>query len=91
MITETLSSDDSGVLSNKGAQSIRHDDTAGIRHGAHAMRARVRQARESARRASNGTANYIKNEPGKAMLIAFALGAALVAVLRLMPRWGGED
>lgn len=91
MITETLSSDDSGTLSNKGARSIGDDDNTGIRRGAHAIGARVQQARERAQRASNGTANYIKNEPMKAMFIAVALGAALAAVIGLMARSGGKD
>ena len=81
MVTETPSLADAGSSSEQAAQSIHADASARGRRGAHAARARIRQARESAQRASRDTANYIKNEPIKAMLIAFAVGAALSAVV----------
>ena len=42
------------------------------------------QLRDKALRVSDGTANYIKTEPVKAMLIAAATGAALMALISLM-------
>jgi ElaB/YqjD/DUF883 family membrane-anchored ribosome-binding protein len=42
------------------------------------------QVRDQAMRASDGTLNYIKDEPVKAMLIAAAAGAALMALLGLL-------
>jgi ElaB/YqjD/DUF883 family membrane-anchored ribosome-binding protein len=91
MMTEPSSSDDHSTPANQGAQSIHADDSAGIRRRVHAIGARVRRARESVQRASNGTTSYIKSEPRKAMFIAFALGAALAAVVSLFVRSRGED
>ena len=42
--------------------------------------------RDQARRASDSTVNYIKDEPVKAVLIAAATGAALMALVGLVSR-----
>jgi ElaB/YqjD/DUF883 family membrane-anchored ribosome-binding protein len=52
--------------------------------GVEAVRERSVQVRDQAMRASDGTLNYIKDEPVKAMLIAAAAGAALMALLGLL-------
>lgn len=52
--------------------------------GAHALRERSMQLRDQALRASDNTLNYIKDEPVKAVLIAAATGAALVALIGLL-------
>lgn len=57
-----------------------------VQHGADALVATAKQLRRSARRASETTVNYIKHEPVKAMLIAAATGAALMALISLMTR-----
>ena len=44
------------------------------------------QLRDRAHRASDGTVNYIKDEPVKAVLIAAATGAALMALVALIGR-----
>lgn len=54
--------------------------------GADAVRDSSRQLREGALRASDSTANYVKDEPIKAILIAAAVGAALMALVNLMGR-----
>jgi ElaB/YqjD/DUF883 family membrane-anchored ribosome-binding protein len=54
--------------------------------GAQAMRDSSRQLREKALGASDSAVTYIKEEPVKAMLIAAATGAALMALLSLMAR-----
>ena len=52
--------------------------------GVDALRERSLQMREQALRASDGTLNYIKDEPVKAVLIAAAAGAALMALVGLL-------
>ncbi len=51
-----------------------------------AIRESSLQLRDQARHASDGTVNYIKHEPVKAMLMAAATGAALMALVSLMSR-----
>lgn len=46
----------------------------------------AQQLRERALRASDVTVNYIREEPVKAMLIAAATGAGLMALISLMTR-----
>ena len=52
--------------------------------GVDAVRDRSLQVRDQALRASDSTLNYIKDEPVKAVLIAAAAGAALMALLGLL-------
>ena len=54
--------------------------------GVDAVRNRSQQLRDKALRASDTTVGYIKDEPVKAMLIAAATGAALMALLGLLTR-----
>ena len=56
------------------------------RHGAEAVRETSTQLRAKAMRAQESTVGYIKDEPVKAMLIATATGAALMALISLMGR-----
>ena len=58
--------------------------------GVDTMRDTAQQVRESALRASDSTVNYIKDEPVKAMLIAAATGAGLMALLSLLTRSGNR-
>ena len=51
-----------------------------------AMRNGSQHLREKAVQASDSTIGYIKDEPVKAMLIAAATGAALMAMLSLLTR-----
>lgn len=53
---------------------------------ADSLRERSRQARDTARRASETTVTYVRDEPVKAMLMAAATGAALLAVFNLLTR-----
>ncbi len=57
--------------------------------GADAVRDSAQQLRDKALRASDTTAGYIKDDPIKAMLIAAATGAALMALVSLLTR--GRD
>jgi ElaB/YqjD/DUF883 family membrane-anchored ribosome-binding protein len=51
-----------------------------------AMRESSQQWRDSARRASDHTARLVRTEPVKAMLIAAAAGAALMALVGMLTR-----
>ncbi|HMC14306.1 MAG TPA: hypothetical protein VKI18_01650 [Albitalea sp.] len=56
------------------------------RRGVDAVKDGSQQIRESALRVSDSTVGYIKDEPVKAILIAAATGAALMALISLMTR-----
>ena len=56
------------------------------RRGLDAVRDTSAQVRETALKASDSTVAYIKDEPLKAMLIAAATGAALMALVSLLGR-----
>jgi ElaB/YqjD/DUF883 family membrane-anchored ribosome-binding protein len=56
------------------------------RRGADVVRDTSNQLREKALQASDTTVGYIRNEPVKAMLIAAATGAALMALIGLLGR-----
>lgn len=71
-----------------GAQELREravpalnraaDNSSELAHrGVQAIRERSRQVRESARRASDGTVGYVRDEPLKSLLIAVSVGAVL--------------
>ena len=59
---------------------------AAARRGIEAVRGSSQQLRDKAARATDSTVAYVKDEPVKAMLIAAATGAALMALLNLMGR-----
>ena len=56
------------------------------RRGVAAVREGSQQVRKASARAADSTLDYIRDEPVKAMLIAAATGAALMAVLGLVTR-----
>lgn len=64
---------------------------ATARRGVETMRDTSAQIRERALKASDNTVGYIKDEPLKAMLIAAAAGAALMALLGLIGRSRSTD
>jgi|HubBroStandDraft_1064217.scaffolds.fasta_scaffold127569_1 ElaB/YqjD/DUF883 family membrane-anchored ribosome-binding protein len=86
MNTKTSSVDDASSPSERAAHSIHAAASARGKRGAHAVRARIRQARENAQRASQDAVSYVKNEPMKALLIAVAVGAVLSVVVGRMAR-----
>ena len=61
------------------------------RRGVEAVRDTGAQVRERALKASDSTVSYIKDEPVKAMLIAAATGAALMALIGLLSRSRNAD
>jgi ElaB/YqjD/DUF883 family membrane-anchored ribosome-binding protein len=61
------------------------EQVSGLAHrGADALRESSQQLRATAHHAADGTVNYIKEEPVKAMLIAAATGAVLMALVSLV-------
>lgn len=64
-------SDQIGALAQRGVDAVRDSS---------------QQLRDKALRASDSAVGYVKDEPVKAMLIAAATGAALMALLGLMAR-----
>lgn len=64
--------------------SSKAEDAA--RRGADAVKETSAQLREKALQAQDTTVSYIKDEPVKAMLIAAATGAALMALVSLASR-----
>jgi ElaB/YqjD/DUF883 family membrane-anchored ribosome-binding protein len=71
----------SSLLGHAGSQA---GDLA--QHSVDALRDGARQLRLQARRARRESVAYIQDEPVKAVLIAAAAGAALVALLALLGR-----
>jgi ElaB/YqjD/DUF883 family membrane-anchored ribosome-binding protein len=59
--------------------------------GLDAARNSAQQLRQTALQATDTTAGYIKNDPIKAVLIAAATGAALMALVSLMSRSRSND
>lgn len=59
---------------------------AAARRSAEAVKETSAQLREKAHRAQDTTVTYIREEPAKAMLIAAATGAALMALIMLASR-----
>jgi ElaB/YqjD/DUF883 family membrane-anchored ribosome-binding protein len=55
--------------------------------GMDSVRDTSQQLRIGARHASDTTVNYLKDEPVKAVLIAAATGAVLMALVSLLTRW----
>jgi len=64
---------------------------AAARRGADVVKETSAQLREKAIRAQDTTVGYIKDEPVKAMLIAAATGAALMALVSLASRSSRHD
>lgn len=68
----------------KNAESLARRGIDGARDG-------TQHLRDRAARATDNTVNYIKDEPVKAMLIAAATGAALMALMALLNRSRRHD
>jgi ElaB/YqjD/DUF883 family membrane-anchored ribosome-binding protein len=59
--------------------------------GADVLRDSSQQLRDKALHASDSTVNYIRDEPVKAVMIAAAAGAALMALMSLISRANGRN
>jgi ElaB/YqjD/DUF883 family membrane-anchored ribosome-binding protein len=90
MNAKTPSVDDGGTASDREARFIHADSGTRAPRGVDALRGRARRLTARARRFSGSAAEYVEGEPMKAILIAFAVGAALGAVVSLMRRSRAE-
>jgi len=86
MDTNTSSVDNGRSPSDPEARPIHANASKRVRRGVDSVRARARRLTAGARSASEGASNYVKNEPIKALFIAFSVGAALSAVVSLINR-----
>lgn len=66
--------------------AAKHDAGELVHRSVDAVRERAALAREQALRARDGTAQYIQDQPVKAVLIAAAAGAVLAALLGMASR-----
>jgi ElaB/YqjD/DUF883 family membrane-anchored ribosome-binding protein len=92
-----MSQEPNSHLIDRAAIAIDHateraaEQTLGAaQRGVAAMRSGTQHVRDSAQHASDSTVGYIREEPVKAMLIAAAAGAALMALAGLMARPRGD-
>src|ERR1700730_10096001 len=86
MTTQTPSPERTNDLADQTARSANDAGTLAER-GVDAVRAGIQQARDNAERASKSASKYIKiSGPIKSLLIAGAVGAALMAVVSLVVR-----
>ncbi len=67
----------------RDAESLTHRGMDAVREGSH-------QLREKSEHARSATATYIQHEPFKSVLIAAAVGAALMGLVALFSRQGGS-
>jgi ElaB/YqjD/DUF883 family membrane-anchored ribosome-binding protein len=86
MNTTPLTNQTNSVLDQAAHVARQAEDLT--QRGVDAVRAGGEQLREKAQTLSDGTVDYIKDEPIKSMLIAAATGAALMAMLSLVSRAG---
>ena len=83
--TQRMANDTLNNLSGK-VHDVRDQAESLARRGLDAVRDTSAQLKERAQQASDTTIGYIKDEPVKAMLIAAATGAALMALIGLLSR-----
>ncbi len=90
--TQRVTNDAFDSLSG-GVQNLRQQAAPAMEHlndaaqrSVDSVRDRAQQLRERAMRVQDTTVDYIKDEPVKAMLIAAATGAGLMALLSLLAR-----
>jgi ElaB/YqjD/DUF883 family membrane-anchored ribosome-binding protein len=91
-VADTLSETVENVRSPGPALSrIANDAELLRRRSTDALRSASFQVRESASRAGNSTVAYIRDEPVKSVLIAAAIGAASMALLKVVSRAGSRE
>jgi hypothetical protein len=91
MNLKPASVDKGGTASDQDVQSIPADVHGRVWRGADSVRGRAGRLTAGARRGCKGASNFARSEPIKALLIAFAVGAALSAVVSLMSRSPDEN
>lgn len=83
--------DDARTSADRALDRISTEGERLVRRGVDAVKDRSQQLREQALRASDSTVGYVKDEPLKAVLIAAAVGAALMALITIGSRAGARD
>lgn len=78
--------DDAKNLASPLINRLTAQAEAAARRGADVVRDTSAQLRDKANKATDTTVDYIKDEPIKAILIAAATGAALMALISLVTR-----
>jgi ElaB/YqjD/DUF883 family membrane-anchored ribosome-binding protein len=86
MNPDVSSVDNGHTPSDPEARPTYADASDRVRRGVDSVRARARRLTARARSVCEGAANYVRNEPIKALFISFAVGAALSAVISLINR-----
>ena len=83
--------DDGAKLAREASAAGAEAAGAAAEHVDAAVRGGLRAARTRAHDATEGTADYVRERPFKAMLVALAAGAAVMTVIGLLgrPRKGG--
>ena len=84
LVDQAAQSADHAIKSTQRVANDALDSLAG------SVRETSQQLRDQAYRASDNTVNYIKDEPVKAILIAAAMGAALMALVSLISHSRGR-
>jgi len=81
-----------GASSQSGAaiKQFATDTEAMANRGMDAVREGAHQLREKSMHVKDATANYIQHEPVKSMLMAAAVGAALMGLVALFSRHSGS-
>lgn len=91
-VADTLSDKVENVRNPGPALSrIANDADVLRRRSTDALRSASSQVRESALRAGDSTVAYIRDEPVKSVLIAAALGAASMVLLKVVSRAGSRE
>lgn len=81
---------DARAQTGAALQKLAHDAESLTHRGMEAVREGTHQLREKSMHAKDATASYIQHEPIKSVLIAAAVGAALMGLVALFSRHSGS-
>lgn len=87
-MSDTL--DDARTQTGAALKQFAHDTESLAHRGMDAVRDSAGQLRDKSLHAKDATANYIQHEPIKSVLIAAAVGAALMGLVALLSKHGGS-
>lgn len=81
---------DARAQTGAALKQLAHDTESLTHRGMEAVREGTHQLREKSMHVKDATANYIQHEPVKSVLIAAAVGAALMGLVALFSRHSGS-
>lgn len=81
---------DARAQTGSALKQLAHDAESLTHRSAEALRERSHQLREKSLHLKDATTSYIQHEPVKSVLIAAAVGAALMGLVALFSRHGGS-